>query len=80
LDGGAQMLSIKTRDVATDLLSKKEQAVIRKIAAAWKHKPTQEIVNFTHEQLPWSMCRDGELIPYVLIIQEDPDHVFKPTA
>lgn len=80
LDGGAQMISLKTRETRTDKLSPEEMAKIQAICEAWKDKPTQEIVNFTHEQLPWKMCRDGEYIPYSLIIQEDPDHVYKPVA
>ncbi len=59
-----------------DLLQKKELELMRKILMKWKDKRTQEIVNFTHEQLPYRICRDNELIPYELIIQEDPDHVY----
>ena len=81
LDGGAQMISLKTRESKNyDKLSKKELTKIKQICKAWKDKPTQEIVRFTHEQLPWKMCRDGEYIPYSLIIQEDPDHVYQPVA
>lgn len=80
LDRGAQMVSLNTRDAKTDLLSKDELKKIKTICDAWKDKPTQDIVNFTHEQLPWKMCRDGEYIPYELIIQEDPQHVYQPLA
>lgn len=80
LDRGAQMISLKTRETDTNELSKTELARIKKICELWKDKPTQEIVNFTHEQKPWKMCRDGEYIPYSLIIQEDPDHVYQPIA
>ncbi|HEX8227215.1 MAG TPA: type II toxin-antitoxin system antitoxin SocA domain-containing protein [Candidatus Saccharimonadales bacterium] len=80
LDRGAQMISLKTREAKTDRLTAKELETIKTICDAWKDKPTQEIVNFTHEQLPWKMCRDGEYIPYSLIIQEDPDHVYQPAA
>jgi transcriptional regulator with XRE-family HTH domain len=80
LDGGAQMISVKTRETADNLLSEAEKSTIQKIATAWKDKPTQEIVNFTHEQLPWKMCRKGEYIPYSLILQEDPNHVYEPSA
>jgi len=63
-----------------DKLSKEELDLIEEICEQWKGRRTEEIVNFTHEQKPWLACRDGEFIPYELIIQEDPDHVFKPTA
>jgi DNA-binding XRE family transcriptional regulator len=57
-------------------LSEEESALMKKIAEKWKHKKTQEIVNFTHNQLPYFLCRDDELIPYELITQEDPDMVY----
>ena len=80
LDGGAQMISLKTRDLDTSELSRGELEIIQEICHLWKDKPTQEIVSFTHEQKPWKMCRDGEYIPYSLIVQEDPRHVYKPLA
>lgn len=78
LDGGAQMISLSTREEDFSELSKDELASIKQICELWKDKKTQEIVNFTHEQKPWKMCRDGEYIPYSLIIQEDPKHVYQP--
>jgi hypothetical protein len=57
-------------------LSKEENLLIKKIAIKWKHKKTNEIVNFTHNQLPYFLCKDNELIPYELITQEDPDKVY----
>ena len=57
-------------------LSKEEGALMKKIAEKWKNKKTEEIVNFTHNQLPYFLCRDNELIPYGLITQEDPDCVY----
>lgn len=80
LDRGAQMVSLRTTDNDTSELNKDELNKIKEICELWKDKPTQELVNFTHEQKPWKMCRDGEYIPYSLIIQEDPSHVFQPIA
>lgn len=80
LDRGAQMISLTTREASLDLLNAKELKIIKKVCSAWKEKPTREIVNFTHEQLPWKLCRNGEYIPYSLIIQEDPKHVYQPAA
>ncbi len=57
-------------------LSKEEGILMKKIAEKWKDKKTHEIVNFTHNQLPYFLCRDNELIPYELITQEDPDMVY----
>jgi transcriptional regulator with XRE-family HTH domain len=80
--GPAQVIiSATTREADTfDKLSGEELSLIQEICEQWKDKRTEEIVNFTHEQLPWQLCRDGEFIPYSLIIQEDPDNVFKPSA
>lgn len=76
----ALIVSSTTRDIKFDKLSAKELKLIKEICDLWRDKHTQEIVNFTHEQKPWMMCRDGEYIPYSLIIQEDPEHVYKPLA
>ncbi len=78
--GNALIISSKTREATTDKLSTAEEKLIKKICDSWKDKRTEEIVNFTHEQKPWKMCREGEYIPYELIIQEDPDHVYQPVT
>lgn len=57
-------------------ISTEEKTLMKKIAEKWKDKKTQEIVNFTHNQLPYSLCRENELIPYELITQEDPELVY----
>jgi hypothetical protein len=77
----AQIICTRTREADNfDRLSAAELNLIKEICDEWKDKRTEEIVNFTHEQKPWQACRDGEYIPYELIIQEDPAHVFKPVA
>ena len=60
----------------TDLLTEKEKALIRSISKKWKDRNTKEIVSFTHNQLPYTLCDDGEIIPYELITQEDPKYVY----
>lgn len=57
-------------------LSLEENSLIKKISAKWKDKNTNEIVNFTHNQLPFMICDENEIIPYGLITQEDPDYVY----
>ena len=59
-----------------DGLSEEQLAFIKKICESWKGKNTEEIVSFTHNQLPWMICRDNEIIPYSLITQEDPENVY----
>lgn len=59
-----------------DLIDDKEMELIKKIGAKWKNKNTRDIVDFTHEQLPYKICAPDETIPYELIIQQDPDYVY----
>jgi len=58
------------------LLNSDEKKLIKEISGKWCEKRTNEIVKFTHEQLPYSICEDNEIIPYELITQEDPGHVY----
>jgi len=76
---GDALILRSTSKPETHLLSDKDISLINKIVNYWKNRRTSEIVNFTHEQKPWKSCRDGEYIPYTLIIQEEPDHVFAPS-
>ena len=59
-----------------DKLSSDEMNLLKKIAKKWKNKNTQEIVEFTHKQLPRMICYDKEIIPYDLITQEESDNVY----
>ncbi|MDO8336119.1 MAG: DUF4065 domain-containing protein [Candidatus Saccharibacteria bacterium] len=66
-------------DAPSARLSKEEKGLIKKIGNTWQGKQTQEIVDFTHSQLPWQICRDGEVIPYGLITQEEQERIYGPT-
>jgi len=57
-------------------LNESEYSLIKKIAKKWHNKRTQEIVKFTHDQLPYSLCDENEIIPYSLITQENPENVY----
>lgn len=76
--GDAMLVSIGTgaEREKLDLLRKGEIELVKKIAEKWKGKRTQEIVNFTHEQLPYKLCAPDEVIPYELITQEDSQYVY----
>ena len=74
----ALIISSSTGEQATDKLKPEELKLIESICKLWKDRRTQEIVHFTHKQKPWRMCRKDEHIPYELIIQEDPEHVYQP--
>lgn len=57
-------------------LTAKEIALIDKIVQKWKKSNVDEIVEFTHHQLPWQVTRPNEFIPYELITQEEPQNVY----
>jgi transcriptional regulator with XRE-family HTH domain len=68
-----------TRGIATSresLLSDDEKELLDEIFKRWSTEKTATIVSFTHNQLPYDICDEGEIIPYELIIQEDPDNVY----
>lgn len=78
LSEGAQMVSLskslKSREC--ELLSSEEKKEIDLICEKWKNATSKEIINFTHHQKPWMACRPNEVIPYDLILQEDPSNVY----
>ena len=82
LSGGANIIFIKSSifNYSYDLLSEEEKEEIDIICEKWKDIDTKQIVNYTHHQKPWMACRKNEIIPYELILQEDPDHVNTPIA
>ena len=63
-------------DQPRDLLTDNELRLIEKLARAWAKQPTAEIVAFSHQQLPWRICNNEEVIPYGLITQEEPERVY----
>lgn len=58
------------------VFSKEELELIKEICKKWKPAKTQEIVDFTHKQTPWAICREREVIPYELINNEAPEDVY----
>ena len=74
--GKAFLYSLVENEVSANRLVEEELNLIEKIGSAWRHKSTDDIVNFTHKQLPWRICRFGEVIPYGLIMQEKPENVY----
>lgn len=80
IDNGKDMFLISESDSNKNEkindISPAEIKLIKEIGKKWKSSKTSEIVNFTHNQLPYSICRPDEIIPYELITQEDPDMVF----
>ena len=73
--GKAMMISLNEQP-EKGILDKDEEEIVKSVCSKWKGKKTTEIVDFTHEQIPWKVCRDGEVIPYTLINSENPEHVY----
>lgn len=68
--GKAIMISLND-DFSNTALNTDELKLVKKICKKWQDKKTSEIVDFSHEQLPWKISFEGETIPYSLIIQQD---------
>jgi len=70
-------MMIHANEVAPQsLLSEEERDLIISICEKWQQRPTQEIVEFTHRQIPWKTSRQEDIIPYELIKQEAPGYVY----
>lgn len=78
LTGGAQKVTLSRTGANTrpQHLRKAELELIKTISDRWRESTTQEIVDFTHSQLPWQICRPNEFIPYELITQEEKANVY----
>jgi len=77
-DDGAMLIS-QTRNGSKIKLSEinaDEEKLIKDISKKWREKNTKEIVAFTHNQLPYAICLDNEIIPYELITQENLEDVY----
>ena len=74
----AQSLSLSEdlRERPNQYLSDKELTLIDNVARKWQKANVDEIVDFTHHQLPWQVTRPNEFIPYELITQEEPSNVY----
>ncbi len=77
-EDGAMLIS-ETRNgkkIVLSELNKDEEKLIKNISKKWRNKNTKQIVAFTHNQLPYAICSDNEIIPYELITQENPEDVY----
>jgi len=75
---GAMLISATTnaRREALPALNTDEKSLIKNIAKKWRDKRTQEIVAFTHRQLPYLLSHDNEIIPYEVITQENVEDLY----
>lgn len=74
-NGKANMVSLVEQPDDT-VFTRKEQELIKAVCRKWKKAKTHEIVDFTHNQMPWKVCKDREVIPYTLINNEEPENVY----
>lgn len=75
---GAMLIS-QTRSGAKNVLSQiqtEESELIKNIGKKWEGKKTKEIVEFTHNQLPYLCANENEIISLGLITQEDPHEYY----
>jgi len=54
-----------------ELLKSEEKELIGKIVFKWEPKSTADIVGFTHQQLPYKIADEKEIISYALVGQEE---------
>ena len=77
-DDGAMLIS-ETRNgakVSLSLINSEEEKLIKNISGKWRDKNTQEIVTFTHNQFPYLLANNDEIISYAVITQENPKDVY----
>lgn len=75
---GAMLIS-QTRSgakISLFKINKEEEKLIKNIEKKWQNKKTNEIVDFTHKQLPYLYAMDNEVVSYGLFTQENPDEIF----
>ena len=75
---GAMLVS-QTRSGAKEnlsSLSREESKLIEKINEKWKTKRTEEVVNFTHKQMPYMFAEDNDIVSYDIFTQENPDDIY----
>ena len=75
-DSGRAIMISLVEDPDESILDKEEKETVKAVCKKWKRASTEEIVDFTHRQIPWSMCKEREVIPYELINMEEPENVY----
>ena len=73
--GAALMFSVTEHSPQRDL-SQEELNHIKLISEKWRSDDTQTIVEFTHNQSPWTSTQPGMIIPYELARQIPSDQLY----
>lgn len=66
---GAAMLISLVEPTNEEALTNEQLHLVEAIANKWRDRDTASIVQFTHDQAPWSKTSQGEIIPYELAKQ-----------
>ena len=77
-EGGAMLVSQTRSGAKADVsqISKEEARLIENINEKWKGKRTDDIVTFTHKQMPYLFAEDNDLVSYEVFGQENPDDIY----
>lgn len=59
-----------------DKISKEQSILIKDIDTKWKNKKTEEIVKFTHKQMPYLFAEDNNIVSYEVFGQENPEDIY----
>ena len=73
---GAALLFSITEEPSLDGLSKDELNHIKKVAEKWRSADTQTIVEFTHNQTPWTSTLPGMKIAYSHVSKIPPEQLY----
>ena len=75
---GAMIVSETRAGAKKDLseINKEEGRLISDIGDKWKGRKTKEIVEFTHNQLPYLCAKEDDIITLGLITQENPNEYY----
>ncbi len=77
-DKGTMLVSATRAGIKEQLrnLSTAEIALIKDIDGKWKDKKTEEIVSFTHKQMPYMFAEDNDIVSYEIFGQENPGDIY----
>ena len=77
-EGGAMLVSQTRSGAKADVsqISKEEARLIENINEKWKGKRTDDIVTFTHKQMPYLFAEDNDIVSYDIFAQENPDEIY----
>ncbi len=77
-DEGAMIIS-QTRSGAKtqlSLVNSEENKLIESIGKKWAHKRTNEVVEFSHKQMPFLFADEGEIVSYDIFTQENANEIY----